>query len=301
MLKFKTFEGKNGVPLAWRHYPAEGNKAVVFLTGRWEYFPKYEELYDKLNLYGYHVFTYDHRGQGFSGRVLDDPQKGHVENFSDYVEDMETFMDTIVLPEKIEDIFALSHSMGGAVSFLYMEKHPEVFKASVFSSPMFKIGSFILPESLIETVVKVSSINRKDTDYAPTCGPYNPNRPFRNNFITHDYMLYKKMLLFYKEHPEAVLGDPTVGWIREAVKACRYIREKAENFSVPFLLFQGGKDKVVDASGQNTVCEKAKNAEKMVFPDAWHEILYEIDTIRVKAHHSLIAYFERFCSDSSNN
>ena len=39
---------------------------------------------------GYSVYIHDHRGQGFSARMLDDPQKGYVYNFGDYVTDFTT-------------------------------------------------------------------------------------------------------------------------------------------------------------------------------------------------------------------
>ena len=39
--------------------------------------------------------THDHRGQGLSGRMLDNPQPGYVESFDDYVQDFKQFYDEL--------------------------------------------------------------------------------------------------------------------------------------------------------------------------------------------------------------
>ena len=49
----------------------------------------------------------DWRGQGHSSRQLADPRKGHVESFSDFEIDVETFMQQVVLPNCRPPYFAL--------------------------------------------------------------------------------------------------------------------------------------------------------------------------------------------------
>ena len=59
--------------------------------------------------------TLDWRGQGLSERLLDDPRKGHVTDFSEYELDLDVFMREVVLPDCPPPHFAIAHSMGGSV------------------------------------------------------------------------------------------------------------------------------------------------------------------------------------------
>ena len=80
----RTFQGTDDVTIRYVQFtdPAH-DKVLVISSGRSESYVKYPEvLYDFFHL-GFDVFIMDHRGQGLSGRMLDDPQKGHVERFDD--------------------------------------------------------------------------------------------------------------------------------------------------------------------------------------------------------------------------
>ncbi|WP_370661027.1 serine aminopeptidase domain-containing protein [Psychrosphaera algicola] len=51
--------------------------------------------YDIVNQ-GYHVFIIDHQGQGLSSRILRNSHKGYVQNFDDYIIDLNTFVEGVV-------------------------------------------------------------------------------------------------------------------------------------------------------------------------------------------------------------
>ncbi len=61
---------------------------VVVVNGRTESYLKYQELAYELTQQGYQVLMFDHRGQGLSTRLTDNPHKGHIEDFQQYVDDM---------------------------------------------------------------------------------------------------------------------------------------------------------------------------------------------------------------------
>ncbi len=86
------FSGVDGVPIRYvaLRNPV-GHKAILVVNGRLESYIKYQELAYELFQQGYSVYLYDHRGQGFSGRMLSDPQKGYVQRFADYVTDLKSF------------------------------------------------------------------------------------------------------------------------------------------------------------------------------------------------------------------
>ena len=71
---------------------------MVILHGMSEFTCKHYELAYYLLQQGYNVFLYDQRGHGRSQRLTDRIDLIHVERFSDFVEDLDLFVNNIVLP-----------------------------------------------------------------------------------------------------------------------------------------------------------------------------------------------------------
>ena len=93
------FVGVDRVPVRFVRFsqPAH-DRVIVVCPGRIESYVKYAELAYDLFHSGFDVLIIDHRGQGRSGRMLSDPHRGHVANFSDYVDDLAAFWQQEVLP-----------------------------------------------------------------------------------------------------------------------------------------------------------------------------------------------------------
>src|SRR4029450_4451260 len=99
-----------------RWAPPPGRKGTVcILPGRAEFIEKYFESVRDLRARGFAVAVLDWRGQGLSDRMLSDIRKGHIEDFSEYHNDLATFMQQVVLPDCPPPVFAIGHSMGASV------------------------------------------------------------------------------------------------------------------------------------------------------------------------------------------
>ena len=113
--EFGEFAGVAGIPIRFVKIDTTSSLgALVILNGRTETFLKYCELAREWQNLGFAIYMMDHRGQGLSGRLLEDRQKGHLVHFNDFVSDVKTFVDDIVAPNH-NNIYALGHSVGGAV------------------------------------------------------------------------------------------------------------------------------------------------------------------------------------------
>jgi lysophospholipase len=96
--------------------PGTARGTVVVLTGRGEFIDKYAtEVVGELLGRGYAVISMDWRGQGLSDRPLADRNKGHIDNFATYIDDLRLFLDKIVAPSAPRPILALCHSMGAHI------------------------------------------------------------------------------------------------------------------------------------------------------------------------------------------
>ena len=93
------FTGVGGIPVRFVRFRDEKNdRVIVVCPGRIESYVKYAELaYDLVHM-GFDVLIIDHRGQGLSGRMLQDTHRGHVDRFSDYVDDFAAFWQQEVQP-----------------------------------------------------------------------------------------------------------------------------------------------------------------------------------------------------------
>ena len=65
-----------------------GNPLAVVVSGRTEFIEKYLEFARDLHHRGVSTVLYDHCGQGDSDRQLVDRQKGYIDSFQTYVEDL---------------------------------------------------------------------------------------------------------------------------------------------------------------------------------------------------------------------
>ena len=134
------FTGVDDIPVRFVRFRAQHHdRVVVICPGRIESYVKYAELaYDLFHL-GFDVLIIDHRGQGRSGRLLADPHLGHVNRFNDYVDDLAAFWQQEVQAGPWRKRYILAHSMGGAISTLFLQRHPGVCDAIALTAPMFGI------------------------------------------------------------------------------------------------------------------------------------------------------------------
>lgn len=81
-------------------------KAIVMVNGRIESTWKYQELFFDLYQNGYDIYSFDHRGQGLSQRLIDNIEMGHVGEFNDYITDLIALLELFDL-EKYKQRFYL--------------------------------------------------------------------------------------------------------------------------------------------------------------------------------------------------
>lgn len=275
---------KDGVKLHYRYFPASGvsKGTIVIVNGRTEFMPKYAELVYDLRDSGYSIFLYDHRGQGESQRVIpDQPFKGHVDKYQDYVDDLAQFMSEVVRPGSSGDIYMITHSMGGAVATAYLEQNPGAVKALVAASPMYEPALPLhIPQEIALGILESAIALGEGKNYAPGKGENDWNVPFEDNDVTTSEARYNYAHEDWIRHPELIIAGPTNQWVAEAIKIGMYDRDHAEALKqTRTLILQAGLDSVVDTDA-NDVFARSADAKILYFPNAKHEILMEQDEIR---------------------
>lgn len=293
------FAGKGGVPIRYAALRAPGSeRAIIVVNGRVESYLKYQELAWDLWHQGYSLYLIDHRGQGRSGRLLSDPQKGYVEHFEDYVDDLKTFHDQIVLADKPANVFILAHSMGGAISARYLERWPADIRAAVLSSPMLGINLGGLPAWLAKALATgIDTVGGwfGEPPYGPGQGRYE-DHGFADNELTHSPLRYRLFREQYERTPEVKLGGATAHWIREGILAGEQAIQGAGKINTPLLLLQAGEDSVVDNAAQDAFCRAApcEGGKPLRIEGAWHELFIESDEKRQQALAATLDFLRRY-------
>lgn len=292
------FIGVENVAIRYVRFTSpQHNKVILVCPGRIESYVKYPELAYDLFHCGYDVIIVDHRGQGRSGRLLQDSHRGHVELFEHYVDDLETLYLKEILSQHYLHRYALAHSMGGAILTLMLARQPKAFDAVVLASPMFGI---FLPMPLWMTHCILTWAEKRPAvrdGYAIGTGRWQP-RPFGINQLTHSRERYRRNLRFYADDPGLRVGGPTYHWVKEGILAGKNILAQAKEIVTPLLLLQAEADKVVDNRAQDLFCQTMKAAGNpcegpLTIAGARHEILFEKDSMRAEALEAIVAFFAR--------
>ena len=276
--------------------------ALVIASGRTEAFIKYQEIVRDFAVLGYAVYIYDHRGQGLSGRLLDDPQVGHVTDFRHYVDDLAQFVEEIVIAAGHARVLLLGHSMGGTTVAAYLTGMagavPDAVAGAALSAPMFGIRG---DNRLTRAFLKVLRVARRSARPPPFMNYRYDEAAARkvadDEPCTRSVPRKRYIADQFAALPEARLGAPSAHWIDQAFAVCRALQARAAAVKVPLLVVSAGADPVVDNAAQHTFCNLA-NANRdplcrlVTVAGGLHELLMEADPYRDEALRHITAFFE---------
>lgn len=272
---------------------------VVIMQGRAESVVKYAELIDELYQNGFSVFAFDHIGQGQSGRMVENPLQGYVEHFDAYVEDaielIAKVMQNLKQSHTQQELpqYLLSHSMGGAIGTLLLERAPHLFAKAVLCSPMYGIQT-PLPDKVARWLVTVGATLHRllgiRSGYFLGQGDYKAV-PFEENKLTQSRIRYDWFEQYYNDNVDVRLGGVTFQWLAAALQAMDQIKARADAVTTPILGFKAMRDDIVDNYAIDEIFARFTNAELIAVTDAKHEILFEQDQIRTPVIQRILAFF----------
>jgi lysophospholipase len=276
-----VIKNRDGGDICYAKYEAAGAAgALVIVDGRTEFMAKYAEVFYDLRDTGFSFYIYDHRGQGESYRLLPDRQKGHIEHFDDYVEDLHLFLETVVKLQVGRTVFLLSHSMGGTISILHERKYPGTVSGIILCSPMFSVNTAPFPPLVAKIFCRVMDLLGFGYRYVPGGKPYDYHHPFENNDLTDSFARYELNRRRVEENPQVALGSPTILWLAEAFTAMGRIKADTTPLQIPMLLLVGEEDIVVGQHVQKKFCGIQPHCSFVALPHGKHELLMEKDQVR---------------------
>ncbi|GEK12532.1 alpha/beta fold hydrolase [Aliivibrio fischeri] len=282
--------GVERIPLKWINInPNDKKQTLVLVNGRNESYWKYKEVILELSPY-FNIYAYDHRGQGESGRMTQDHELGHVDDFHDYVMDLYIFMERVVRPNLNGECFMLSHSMGAAVMTQYLSMFDHPVKASAATSPMFGVYIPGKVHGLKKQTLNLLDILANKPNYALGQSHFKKVR-YEENVLTHSQVRYQMFVDLFVNNPNLRLGGPSTHWITESIKAGKKCIANAHKVKIPMLILQAGGDLVVSNIAQTAFHEKCHSSHLEVVKDSYHDMLIEKDLYRDVAINTLLDFF----------
>jgi lysophospholipase len=293
-----AFKGYDGVALRFARWEATRGPrrgTVCCFPGRTEFIERYVEVVADLRRRGFAVAIMDWRGQGGSQRLLSNPRKGHVWDFSEYDRDLACFMRDVVLPDCPPPFYALAHSMGGNILLRNSIVPASWFRRMILSAPMLAIHPS--KEAVPHTVARAYAEAAVLLGLGRTYVPGGTDRPsdlgeFEGNPLTSDQERYQRNKALAETAPQLLLGSPTCAWLRAAYRSMAELTDPAfaVQVRVPTLIFVAGQDVVVQPRAIEDFTMRLKLGTHVLLPMSRHEILQESDDVRTRFWAAFDAY-----------
>jgi lysophospholipase len=290
-----TVVTSDGVSLRYARWKPTTRRVVgtvCLIQGRAEFIEKYFETITDLRRRGFCVLAFDFRGQGGSDRLLADPRKGHVDDFGEYLLDLEAMIGTVMLPSMPGPYFALAHSMGAAVLMLALHKGEARFDRVALLAPLVALKNRKLPWFAQRATALLDFI-ALGTRYIPGGSATTiSSRPFQNNLLSSDPVRYERIRQIVEAAPALALGDPTIRWAFAMYQLFdRFAdRDFGQKLTIPSIMLLPGSDPLCSSTASEALATRLRACQPIIIPGARHEILTEQDRFRKQ----FFAAFDRF-------
>jgi lysophospholipase len=275
------FFADDGVRLRAAAFAAPDARAgVVLLNGRSEFIEKYFEVVGDLQARRFSVATMDWRGQGRSARLLADSKKGHIDDFAAYRADLRRFVDEVARPRLPGPLVLLTHSMGGAPALQLLADGYDAFAAAVLCAPMTRLFAGPLKLAYARAAARVMSALGAAGRSIP--GTKEHSMDFDGNVLTSDPRRHARFRDLQTAAPDAVIREPTFGWLKAATDAMADLRRPGRfaRMSTPTRIISAERDALVDSADHGRLAAASEMIDRVTVEGALHEILMEEDRCR---------------------
>lgn len=236
------FRSQDNLRLFWESdVPKDPKAHIAVVHGYFDHCGRYRGVIDALVKEGFAVHAFDYRGHGQSGG-----RRGHVDRFSDFVDDLDLFWRRVGEAADGKKTFLLGHSHGALISILFQERRPEAATGLIFSAPFLRYA-FKPPWAKVVAGKVVGRV----VPWLPVKHEVNPED------LTRDPELQRQ-----------VAKDPlynhvtTPRWFSETAIAQLHAMEVAPRIKTPTLVFWGSRDPIADSAAAREFAERLGSSDK---------------------------------------
>ena len=259
-----SFEGVGGVTIFTREWQPAGKPhgVVVISHGLNAHSGLYEWAAQQFTSNGLAVYALDHRGRGRS-----EGERFFVEKFSDWTEDLATFIDIVKSREPGLPVFLLGHSAGGVIASGYTLAHQDEIAGLIVEDIAYQIPALDIALAILKGVSKVA--------------PHAHVLKLKNEDFSRDPAVVA-----------ALNADPLIAGekqpsetVAELVRADELLKKNFQKITLPLLILHGTADKVTKPHGSQEFYEKTGSSDKTLklYEGHFHDLLADIGKQQVMA------------------
>jgi lysophospholipase len=277
-MRFAKWQAADGWHLRSFAWPQDRKPrgSLLFLGGRGDFVEKYLEALAHWHDAGWRLDGFDWRGQGGSGRLLDDPLICHQRSLDPLLRDLAEFVDDWCRSAPAPRVIA-AHSMGAHLTLRLLATGHRGIDAAVLASPMIDIRVGVVPGRILGLAARAASLfglaERKvwGRDIGDVGGRMT-SCPERRD----DKAWWKAC------NPEIASGPPSWGWVGAACASISQLRPRdLTSVDVPVLMLASRRDPIINVGAIERARGHVPSAELMVLDGTGHELLREADAIRL--------------------
>lgn len=263
---------------------SEGRRgSLLFQTGRADFLEKYIESFDHWRRLGWSVEGFDWRGQGGSGRLLEDSQIGHPAPFSTLVADLAAYLEEWRARTDGPHIL-MGHSMGGHLALRLLSERAPPVDGAVLIAPMLGLKTTPLPESIAKIIARAAC--RLGFSERPVWSEdEKAGSGHRQRSLTHSLERYGDEMFWRESDPMLNLGPPSWAWMTESWQSIARLQQPGslEKVTVPTLILYAENDQLIQPRAIRDALRRLPNAVLLGSRAGAHELLRERDSIRLWA------------------
>ena len=253
----------DGTRLAYRAWPLEApTLTFAVVHGHGEHSARYQRFAEGMARHGMATFAVDLRGHGES-----DGQRGHVDSWSQWVDDAAAFVGKVE-SETSGEVVPLGHSFGGVV-MLSAVRSGRLRRAKRFivSSPALRLTN--------EVPAWLTGVSRALSSVAPKL-------TLSNQVDAGTVSRIPEVVEAYRADP-LVHNKITARLYAEWRRASKENLEHASDIKLPFLILAGTADRLIDPGSSRELHEKAPASELRILEGRYHEPFNDLGSEEVFA------------------
>lgn len=248
--RFPCTDGNQLFYQSW--IPHEAPHAVLIIVhGFSDHSGRYMTIVDNLVPRRIAVYSFDQRGHGRSPG-----QRGYINSFSEYRDDVLTFTRLVAGQEPDIPLFLLGHSMGGLIGLDFGLHHPQEVNGVIASSPH-------LSDPPVSPIL--ITLSRALSTVWPT---FSMDAGMDNTGLSRDPDVVQTFLDDPLNH-----GKGTARLATELSKAVAGTNANAASFQPPLLIIHGTADRLTDPEASRRFYEKVTSSNKtfIAYEGGYHE------------------------------
>ena len=264
-MKHKTgqFKGADGEELFYQNWQPEepGHATLVIVHGFSDHCSRYSNLVNGLVPRGLVIYGFDQRGHGRSPG-----NRGHIDSFDDFRQDLHLFMQLVSELESANPLFLFGQSMGGLIVLDYGLHYPQGLNGVIASAPH-------LSDPPISPIL--ITIGRLLSGVWPT---FSLSAGLDNSKLSKDPSVAQA----YQDDP-LVHGKGTPRLSTELSAAVQETQANAQHFQPPLLIYHGSADELTSPEASRRFYDNvpAGNKRYITYEGGYHESHNDLHQERV--------------------